>query len=105
MCGRFDFHGEAIDVEAVFGIDAARLNAAPNYNVAPTHTSPVLVNGAPRLNLAQMRFGFKRPAAPGLVINARSETVSTTSMFREAYRNRRCAVLANGFFRMAPRKR
>ena len=97
MCGRFDFHGHPIDVATVFAVDVAGVEWRPSYNVAPTQASAVLANDAGALTVEMMRFGFKRVEG-GLLINARSETVSRYPSFREAYKTSRCAVLANGFF-------
>jgi putative SOS response-associated peptidase YedK len=48
-----------------------------------------------------MRWGFVSPTtkerklAP---INARAETLSTSPMFRDAFRRHRCLVVADGFY-------
>ena len=48
-----------------------------------------------------MRWGFVSPTAkePKLApINARAETLSTSPMFRDAFRRHRCLVVADGFY-------
>jgi len=50
-----------------------------------------------------MRWGFA--SAPGeqptiAPINARAETVAATSLFRDAFRRRRCLVVAHGFYEL-----
>ncbi len=75
---------------------------APRYNVAPTQASPVCrVNEQGERELVPMVWGFKPawsdPKRPG-PINARSETVATSPMFRAAFRARRCIVPASGFY-------
>ena len=48
-----------------------------------------------------MRWGFATPTAqePKLApINARAETLSTSPMFRDAFRRHRCLVVADGFY-------
>ena len=53
--------------------------------------------------LSTMRWGFDPPWAtdPGIgykTINARSETVATTSSFQEPFKSQRCLVPADGFY-------
>jgi len=48
-----------------------------------------------------MRWGFVSPTArdPKLaLINARAESLSTSPMFRDAFRRHRCLVVADGFY-------
>ncbi len=45
-----------------------------------------------------MRFGAFSDSGGGVTINARSETASRTTMFRDAFRDGRCLVPADGFF-------
>jgi len=71
------------------------------YNVAPTQIveTTISVNGEKRLG--PMRWGFVAPTAkePKLApINARAETLSTSPMFRDAFRRHRCLVVADGFY-------
>jgi putative SOS response-associated peptidase YedK len=51
--------------------------------------------------LGPMRWGFVSPTAkePKLAsINARAESLSTSPMFRDAFRRYRCLVVADGFY-------
>ena len=71
------------------------------YNVAPTQIveTTISVNGEKRLG--PMHWGFVSPTAkePKLApINARAETLSTSPMFRDAFRRHRCLVVADGFY-------
>jgi putative SOS response-associated peptidase YedK len=50
-----------------------------------------------------MRWGFiphwyKKPNGGPLLINARSETIAEKPAFRDACRNRRCLIVASGFY-------
>lgn len=75
---------------------------SPSWNVAPTQETPVC-----RLDLesareaVMMRWGFtpawSRDGKPG-PINARSESISTSGLFRRAFRERRCIVPISGFY-------
>lgn len=103
MCGRFAFYSPKEAVRAVFGVELP-FEVVPRYNVAPTQLLAALragEDGAPAG--ARLRWGlvpsWARDAAIGnRMINARSETLAAKPAFRDAFRRRRCAVLANGFY-------
>ena len=76
----------------------------PRYNIAPTQ--PVVAvhasEGAGR-NCEMMHWGLipswaDDPAIGTRMINARAETVATKPSFRSAFRQRRCLVVADGFY-------
>jgi len=106
MCGRFSL---TLPIEAMgrlFGFDPAEApELAPRYNIAP----PQRVAAVRRLGesatreLAILQWGLvpswvRDPDSIGRPINARGETVESKSMFREAYRLRRCLIPADGFY-------
>ncbi len=75
----------------------------PNYNVCPTVNVHVVTGGASGRRLMPMRWGFiphwyKSPTDGPLLINARAETVAEKPAFRLACRERRCLILAAGFY-------
>jgi putative SOS response-associated peptidase YedK len=122
MCGRFAVTTDpallaekiqAIDesVAAVKGKDAG----GPNYNVAPTTTIATVVkrhtepNDESTRRIRSMRWGLVPPwakeAADGvpdtkgpLLINARSEKVTTSPAFRNSAKNKRCLVPMDGWY-------
>ena len=79
-------------------------NVPPRYNAAPSQELWVIRRrpdtGEHTMDL--LKWGLvpywckERPKPPP--INAKAETVATRSMFREAYRRRRCIVPVDGFF-------
>lgn len=79
--------------------------AAPNYNVAPQTTQPV-VRASPetgRRELAMMRWGLipfwaKDAKIAYSTINARAETIASSAIFREAAKRRRCLIPADAFY-------
>lgn len=75
---------------------------APSYNIAPSRNVPVLIDHQ-GLRLGTLPWGFTFSHAPkgkkpGLIINARAETLSEKKTFREAFERRRCLILADGFY-------
>jgi len=104
MCGRFAFYSPSEATAALFGVDAS-VAVEPRYNIAPTQFIAAVrgdAQGAGR-ELAMLRWGLvpswaKDPAIGSRMINARAETVAEKPSFRAAYRQRRCLVLADGFY-------
>ena len=101
MCGRYTL--ACPDEEALIrglpfdAFSETRIEFRPRYNVAPGQRSPVVFMEAGGPVLVDARWGFER-AGRGLAINARSETAERTSLFRDAFRDGRCLVPADGFF-------
>jgi putative SOS response-associated peptidase YedK len=100
MCGRYslvptDNLAERFNVEE-------QLPLLPRYNVAPSQPMPVVVRNSPS-HLVEMQWGLipswsKEPRATFSTINARSETVTTSPVFRGPFKSRRCLVPASGFY-------
>lgn len=103
VCGRFAFYSPAEATAALFNV-IADAEFAPRYNVAPTQDIAALRPGsAGGVELAELRWGLvpfwaKDPAIGNRMINARAETVAEKPAFRSAFRRRRCAILADGFY-------
>ena len=104
MCGRFSLTTERPDLIREFGLDENRVPAAwvPRFNLAPTQPIPVLVDDrGTRLTLFRWGLippGAKDPRVGNRMINARRETIAERSAFRDAFRRRRCLVVADGFY-------
>jgi putative SOS response-associated peptidase YedK len=86
-----------------FEIDDAPSSIAASYNVAPTQgVATVLVEDGKR-KLEMLHWGLipswvDNPSIGNKMINARAETIAEKPSFREAFRNHRCLVLADGFY-------
>jgi putative SOS response-associated peptidase YedK len=102
MCGRFTLTASGQEVALAFGLEdepeiEVRYNIAPSQEVAA-------VEGPTRGKrcLFRPRWGVVRAGGPGtkpgIVINARSESVATKPTFRSAFDARRCLVPADGFY-------
>jgi putative SOS response-associated peptidase YedK len=105
MCGRYAAFLPAEAVARLFHTANPLPNVEPSWNVAPTQDAMVVrrhpKTGERHLNL--LKWGLlpswtKQPAQARRPINARSETVAASGLFREAFRSRRCIVPADGFY-------
>ena len=111
MCGRFSLGTPATSLVAQFNLFEVPA-WAPRYNIAPTQQAPTVVKAASQLarQFKMHRWGLIPPWAkdPGIgsqLINARAETVAIKPAFRKAFRERRCLILADGFFEWQRRGR
>ena len=103
MCGRFAFYSPHEAVGDYFDLPPAE-ELKPRYNIAPSQTVPLLrKNAVGSRELAMLRWGLvpswaRDPAVGHRMINARAETVAEKPSYRAAFRRRRCAILADGFY-------
>jgi putative SOS response-associated peptidase YedK len=76
--------------------------AVPTYNAAPSQAQLTILNDHPQA-IVRAAWGFVPEWAKGRpdvkpLINARAETVATKPFFRDAFKRKRCLVLADGFY-------
>ena len=94
---------EIFDAELGEREAAALDELGPRYNVAPTQPIPVVVEREGGRSIELHRWGLvpswaKSAAAGARMINARAETVASSSAFRAAFLRRRCLIPADGFY-------
>jgi putative SOS response-associated peptidase YedK len=106
MCARYIIHTDHLDpllLAELFGL--VEPPALPSrYNVAPSQLVPV-VGAKPdgRRGLSQFKWGFvanwendaKKAMRP---VNAKADTVASSSLFGDSFRKRRCLMIATGFY-------
>lgn len=102
MCGRFTLTVDPQVIQQEFGVQTVAADLKPRYNIAPTQPVAVVVNDGGR-RLEMFRWGFipfwaRDPAIGNRMINARAETVAEKASFKNSLKNRRCLVVADGFF-------
>jgi putative SOS response-associated peptidase YedK len=103
MCGRFAFYSPSEATAALFGVTGST-EVVQRYNIAPTQfIAAVRQDEQNTPELAMLRWGLvpfwaKDPSIGNRMINARSETIAEKPSFRNAYRKRRCLILADGFY-------
>ena len=103
MCGRFTQRCTWPEVQACLDLIGPPVNLGPHYNVAPGQYVAAVRLDEDGRRLSMLRWGlipgWARDANIGYkLINARAETVGTKPAFRDAYRNRRCLIPADGFY-------
>jgi putative SOS response-associated peptidase YedK len=103
MCGRFVGFRSLEELKNFFPIDRTTCKAAENYNVAPSQEVLVILkhageNWLDRLHWGLVPFWAKDISIGSKLINARSESVAEKPSFRNAFKKRRCLILADGFY-------
>ena len=106
MCGRFASSLPPDAIRSLFATSGPVPNVPPSWNVAPTNNVMIIrrhpKTGERRLDL--LRWGLipswtkDLKAARAQPINVRSETASTSAMFKGALAQRRCLVPADAFY-------
>ena len=85
-----------------FGVQEITDDLQPSFNVAPTDNVAVVLNNGVK-QLVAMRWGLvpfwaTDPKIASKHINARAETLTVKPAFKDAFKRRRCLVVADGFF-------
>ncbi len=75
----------------------------PNYNIAPGHNVVSLINDGTKYRVGVLKWGFvpewSNDEKIGYkMINARSETITSKPAFSKSFIQRRCIIIADGFF-------
>ncbi|NDJ18897.1 SOS response-associated peptidase [Myxacorys almedinensis] len=102
MCGRFSQTHSAESIAKLFHLQTIP-DWQPRYNIAPTQSIPAIVQSAQHREFKKFRWGLvpswaKDVSIGSKLINARAETVAEKPSFRDAFRRRRCLILADGFY-------
>lgn len=76
----------------------------PSYNIAPSQDQwTILLDDSAKPTPRLLRWGLvpswaEDPSVGARLINARSDAVATKPSFKESFRNRRCVILADGYY-------
>jgi putative SOS response-associated peptidase YedK len=105
MCGRFIISKFPDEIARWFGSAGPLPNSRPRYNAAPTQDIAVvrLDPETTERTLDTLRWGLvpfwaKDVKVGTSMINAKAETVAEKPAYREAFKNRRCLIPADGFY-------
>jgi putative SOS response-associated peptidase YedK len=104
MCGRFVVSSPPQLLAAQFDVeDIVIEDRVADYNVTPRADVPIVLNRRDRRVLDSARWGLVPSWAHDAkigdrLINARAETVMSSSAYGAAFRRRRCVIPADGFY-------
>ena len=107
MCGRFSLTASGETIAQQFDL-AEVLDIPKHYNIAPTQTVATIVVDNKR-KYQPMRWGLipywaKDSKIGSRLINARVETVTEKPSFRNLIKQRRCLVIADGYYEWQSQK-
>lgn len=103
MCGRYLITTNVEALRRLFGFRGGP-DLQPRFNLAPSQSAPIVrLSPAGERELVLLRWGLipswaKDPSIGNRMINARAETLAEKASFRAALKDRRCLVLADGFY-------
>jgi len=102
MCGRFTLTATPQTLTEAFAGYAVPDKTPIRYNIAPSQPVAVITNtNEKRLDFfvwGLVPAWAKDPKIGNRLINARAETLGEKPSFKNAYKRRRCLVLADGFY-------
>lgn len=102
MCGRFTMTIDPEHLQEAFPWAIIPNDLTPRFNIAPSQPVAVIPNNGDN-RVSMYKWGLipswsKDPSIGDRMINARAETLAEKPSFRNAYRRRRCLILADGFY-------
>jgi len=102
MCGRYVLRAPFSELVRLYNI-TNNLNLEPRYNIPPTEDVPVVRSRDEKRTVDMLRWGLVPWWAKDIKvgfsnINAKAETVAEKPAFRDAFRERRCIIPADGFY-------
>ena len=104
MCGRYSLTTPVEALRRLFGFEGPAPNLQPRWNIAPTQSAPVIrLGGGGEREIKMLSWGLvpywaEDAKLQSHMINARGETVAEKPAFKQAFRQRRCLVPADGFY-------
>lgn len=101
MCGRYTVSVVPEAIEEYFGIKMPE-DYHQRYNSAPSQLLPVITNKDPEL-IQAFKWGLIPSWAKDInighkMINARSETITEKPSFKNAFKTKRCLVIADSYY-------
>lgn len=105
MCGRYSLITSVDEIKERFHVTKIDGKILPNYNAAPDQQLPLITSqNQDRLRLATwglLPAWLKDEKSPKRLINAKAETLSIRPTFKKAAEQRRCLIIADGFYEWA----
>lgn len=103
MCSRYFLDADGNVIAYTFSVPVHE-RIRKRFNIAPSQEAPVVrARESGAREVAMLRWGLvpswaKDASMASRMINARSETVKEKPAFRQAFKSRRCAIPASGFY-------
>ena len=103
MCGRFVLVTDLKNIQKNFNIQEVFCQYQPSWNIAPSQLIPAIIHHDGKNLLVCFRWGLipswsRDPSIAEKMFNARAETVDKKPSFRDAFKKRRCLIVADGFY-------
>lgn len=104
MCGRFTLTANYEQLIDRFDVEAMlQEEYLPNYNAAPSQSVIAVIYDGYKNRMGYLRWGLIPPWAKDMaigykMINARAETLSEKPSYKNAYRKKRCLIIADSFY-------
>jgi putative SOS response-associated peptidase YedK len=103
VCGRFVLITDLKNIQKNFNIQDILCEHQPSWNIVPSQLISAVINHGGINRLICFRWGLipswsKDPSIAEKLINARAETIDKKPSFRDAFKKRRCLIVADGFY-------
>jgi putative SOS response-associated peptidase YedK len=103
MCGRFILLTDLSVIVESFRIGDVAAEYKPGSNISPGQQISAVIRSEDANKLVDFRWGLipswaKDPSIGNRMFNARAETIAEKPSFREAFKKRRCLIVADGFY-------
>lgn len=101
MCERYTIVAEAEKINNRFNVEVPEIYK-PSYNAAPSQLLPVITNANPN-EISYFHWGLvpgwaKNKSISTKIINTPSEAIEEKASFRNALKQRRCLIIADGYY-------
>ena len=100
MCGRYVLFSdtEIAEIREILEEVQRRSEGVKTGEIFPTDKAPVLIQDQGLIVPEAVKWGFPNFRTKGVVINARSETVTEKTLFKRSLETKRCIIPSTGFY-------
>ena len=102
MCGRFSLAEDAFQLQRYFEFLLTE-EFPPRYNIAPGQPILAVISDGQKRRAGTLKWGLvpswaKDHKVGSKMINARAEGIDEKPSFKDAFKRRRCLIIADGFY-------
>ena len=103
MCGRFVLLTDLRVITESFNVQNVACEHRPGSSISPGQQIAAVLRKDDQNSLVDFRWGLipswaKDPSIGNKMFNARAETIAEKSSFKNAFKRRRCLIVADGFY-------